>query len=133
MNIKPKWKIFSIRQCFSTEFTDSKAEKTFDDLVALDGSDEISKYLEGSDLVPWSPFEYMPDCEFVDHIQAQARYAQDIEGTPDVYVVVRQGCVGYVSSTADINATVVDRDCLDDSDGEQQEMLDVADSLPRYW
>jgi hypothetical protein len=54
-------------------------------------------------------------------------------GTPDVYVVVTLGCVRYVSSTEDINVTVVDTDCRDDNAVQQKEMLETADSLARYW
>ncbi len=62
MTVKPKWKVFSIRQCFSTEFTTAEAQTLFDALMELDNSLELDKYFKDhNDLVPWHPFEFMAD------------------------------------------------------------------------
>ena len=134
MTIKPKWKAFAIRNCFSNEMKDDEAITLYDELGAIEDSEAAERYFRShNEIVKWHPYEFMNDSEFVEQIEALARYAQDIEGTPDVYVVVHQGCVRYVSSTEDITATVVDTDCNDDSDGQQQGMLATAESLVRYW
>lgn len=88
ITIANKWKVFSIRQCFSTELTTEQAVELFDNLMKLDGSSAIFNYLQNNDyLVKWAPFEYMTDCEFVEHIEAQAKYAQMVANTPEVYNV----------------------------------------------
>jgi len=87
--VENKWKIFSVRQCFSTELSDLQAVEVFDNLLKLDGSDEIFKYLQNNDyLNRWAPFECMPDCEFVEHVEAQAKYAQMVANTAEVYSVL---------------------------------------------
>ncbi len=89
MIVENKWKIFSIRQCFSTELTDTEAVELFDDLLELEESIEIESYLQDHEhLIKWVPFEYMPDREFVEHVEAQAKYAQMVANTPEVYSVL---------------------------------------------
>ena len=80
MTIKDKWKTFSMRSCFSTEMTDAECVKHFDALQEKDTADECKKYLDDVDLIPWHPFEYMHDGEFIEHVVANAVYAQEIEG-----------------------------------------------------
>lgn len=134
MNIKTKWKAFAIRNCFSNEMTDAEAIALYDELSTIEDSDTFDTYFKDhNEIVRWHPYEFMNDSEFVEQIEALARYAQDIEGTPDVYVVVHKGCVRYVSSTEDITATVVDTDGHHYDDGMQKEALNTAESLVRYW
>lgn len=136
MTIKPKWKAFAIRSSFSNEMTDAEAITLYDELSAIEDSEAAERYFRShNEIVKWHPYEFMNDSEFVEQVEALARYAQDIEGTPDVYVVVRKGCVSYVSSTEGITATVVDTDGhhYDDEDGMQKETLKTAESLVRYW
>ena len=81
VKIKDKWKVFSVRSCFSNELTVLEATKLFDDLVELDGSIAIDDYFQAHpELVAWEPFEYMEGREFVEHINSLARYAQTVEG-----------------------------------------------------
>lgn len=77
--IKDKWKIFSMRQCFSNEMTESECLAHFDALMAQEDTDGCRKYLDDGDLIPWHPFEFMHDGEFVEHISANAQYAQSVE------------------------------------------------------
>jgi len=129
--IKAKWKVFSIRQCFSTEMSESEAKTLFDGLVSLDGSDEIERYMEShNELVQWFPLEFMMATEFVDHTEAQAKYAQEIAGTPEVYVVVDAGTVAAAYCT-DSNAKVNVID-LDTDDYDQQALI-TAQSLPQVY
>ena len=89
MTVENKWKIFSVRQCFSTELTELQAVEVFDNLLKLDGSDEIFRYLQDHEhLIKWAPFENMPDCEFVELVEAQAKYAQMVANTPEVCSVL---------------------------------------------
>jgi len=82
--IKNKWKIFSIQQCFSTELTDTEAVELFDDLLELEESIEIESYLQDHEhLIKWAPFEYMPDREFVEHLEALAEHAQIVANTAE--------------------------------------------------
>lgn len=42
--VENKWKIFSVRQCFSNELTDSQAVEVFDNLLKLEDSTAIESY-----------------------------------------------------------------------------------------
>lgn len=77
--IKDKWKVFSMRQCFSNEMSDVECLVHFNSLMAQDTYDDVQKYLDDVDLIPWHPFEFMHDGEFVEHISANAQYAQSVE------------------------------------------------------
>lgn len=136
MNIKPKWKIFAIRQSFSDDSTCEEALALYGALEQASTGSEVEAVIERYGAIPWQPLEDMRPRDFRDQLTGLALHAQDIEGTPDVYVVVHKGCVRYVSSTEDITATVVDTDGHhydDDEDGMQKEALKTAESLVRYW
>jgi len=80
MILKPKWKVFAVGQCFSTDLTKDEAIKVFDELYQLDDSDDIQEYLDDNDeLLQWHPFEDMSPSEFVEQIAALAQHAQDVE------------------------------------------------------
>lgn len=82
--IKNKWKIFSVRQCFSTELTDTEAVELFDDLLELEESIEIESYLQDHEhLIIWRPFEGMTFNEFVEHLEALAEHAQIVAYTAE--------------------------------------------------
>ena len=130
MNIKPKWKIFAIRQSFADDATCEEALALYDAIDKAVTDTEVERVIEKFDAITWTPLEDMRPRDFRDQLTGLALHAQDIEGTPDVYVVVHKGCVRYVSSTEDIEAHVVDKDVPEHN---EEGLLDVADSLPRYW
>ena len=80
--IKDKWKVFSMRSCFSTEMTEEECVQHFDALGLCDMNFELEDYMATTGLVQWHPFEYMPATEFAEYLEANAAFAQATEEKP---------------------------------------------------
>ncbi len=136
MEVLDKWKVFAVEQVFSHEPTNEEAVLLYDGLCACDSDKQSVVLLNSLKAIPWHIFETKPLQWIVDQMTCLAEVAQSTSESflvkPDLYVVVKDGCIQYVSSTDQtINVKVIDEDVFPYEHSENDAA--IAESLVRVW